>query len=50
LTPEVEPTPLLVEPAPPPPLPKTRKPTTAMPAHPPVTISPSPRRLDERRP
>jgi hypothetical protein len=31
-----------------PPVPKTRKPTTAMPAQPPVTISPSPRRLAVR--
>jgi hypothetical protein len=50
-TPEVDTEPLLAEPAPlPPELPKTRKPTTAMPAQPPVTMSPSPRRFDERRP
>lgn len=31
-------------------LPKTRKPTIAMPAQPPVILSPKPRRLRERRP
>lgn len=35
---------------PPPPLPNTRKPTTATPAQPPVTIRPRPRRLGARLP
>ena len=33
-----------------PPLPNMRNPTTAMPAHPPVTMSPTPRRRCPRRP